>query len=205
MSSGHDAPEQSGSISTTLWEQVRAQDPQAWQRLVRLFGPLICRWCRRGGLSAEDAADVLQEVFTAVWQHAGDFRRKDPADSFVAWLATITRNKIRDHFRRGQRRPQARGGTSAQLAMAEIPGEGAEAESSVAVDAEATALLSRRVLELTQVEFERRTWDALVQTTLDQRRAADVAADLGMSVGAVYMAKSRVLRRLRDVLAELDL
>jgi RNA polymerase sigma-70 factor (ECF subfamily) len=89
--------------------------------------------------------------------------------------------------------------------MAEIPGEGAEAESSVAADAEATALLSRRVLELTQVEFERRTWDAFVQTTLDQRRAADVAADLGMSVGAVYMAKSRVLRRLRDVLAELDL
>ena len=90
----------SSSISSTLLDQLRAGRPEAWQRLVRLYSPLIYRWCRRSGLAAEDAADVLQEVLAAVMRHVPDFRRDGPHDSFTAWLATITRNKVRDHYRR---------------------------------------------------------------------------------------------------------
>lgn len=194
----------SSSLSTTLLEQVRAHEPEAWERLVRLYSPLIYHWCRRSGISAEDAADLLQDVFTAVMLHLNDFRRQGPADSFTGWLATITRNKIRDHYRVRQRRAQARGGTTAHMAMAEQPQVEPPTEPAVTADAGSAALLARRALELIESDFEQRTWQAFLQTTLESRRAADVAHDLAMSVPAVYMAKSRVLRRLREVLAALD-
>ena len=78
------------SISSTLLDQLRSRRPEAWQRLVRLYGPVIYRWCRRSNLHAEDAADVVQEVLSAVMVHLPDFRRDGPQDSFGGWLATIT-------------------------------------------------------------------------------------------------------------------
>jgi RNA polymerase sigma-70 factor (ECF subfamily) len=192
------------SISSTLLGQLRARRPEAWERLVRLYGPLIYRWCRRAGVPAEDAADLLQEVFAAVLLHLPDFRRATPRDSFTGWLATITRNKIRDHYRRRQRRPQARGGTTAQLAWAAIPQEGEFSAESVQADADSSALLAQRALELIQAEFEPRTWQVFLKTAVEGQAPAHVAEDLGMSAPAVYTAKSRVLRRLRQVLAELE-
>jgi RNA polymerase sigma-70 factor (ECF subfamily) len=87
--------------------------------------------------------------------------------------------------------------------MAEVPQPPEPSEESIRPDAESEAWLSRRVLEMIRVEFEPRTWDAFWQTAVDGQLAADVAADLEMSVPAVYMAKSRVLRRLRQALGEL--
>ena len=141
---------------------------------------------------------MVQEVFSAVAAHVTDFRRRNGADSFTAWLATIARNKIRDHFRRRQNRPQARGGTDAREQLEQMPepiepSDLAEAESS----------LPRRVLELVRTEFEPRTWEAFWRTTVDDRAPSDVAADLGMTLAAVYQAKSRVLRRLRQELGGL--
>ena len=101
------------SISSTLLDQLRSRRPQAWQRLVRLYGPVIYRWCRRSNLRAEDAADLAQEVLAAVMIHLPEFRRDRAGDSFSGWLATITRNKIREHYRRRQGKPDARGGSTA--------------------------------------------------------------------------------------------
>jgi len=170
---------------------------------VRLYGSLIHRWCRRSGLTADDAADVFQEVLAAVALHLPDFRRDRPEDSFSGWLASITRNKVCDHYRRQRGRARARGGSTAQRQMAEVPQPPEPSEESIRPDAESEAWLSRRVLEMIRVEFEPRTWDAFWQTAVDGQLAADVAADLEMSVPAVYMAKSRVLRRLRQALGEL--
>ena len=89
----------SESISSSLLGRVKIQDPQAWERLAELYGPVVYRWCRKSGLKAEDAVDVVQEVFRAVMTHVAEFRRECPADSFGAWLRTITRNKVRDLFR----------------------------------------------------------------------------------------------------------
>lgn len=87
------------SISSTLLERLKARRPEAWQRLVDLYGPVVYRWCRWSGVLAGDVPDVVQEVFTAVAAHIADFHRQRPGDSFTGWLRTITRNKVTDHFR----------------------------------------------------------------------------------------------------------
>lgn len=189
------------SVSSTLLERVKARRPEAWERLVDLYGPVVYRWCRLSGVRAEDAPDVVQEVFTAVATHIADFRRERPGDSFRAWLATIARNKIRDHFRRRQGRPEARGGTDAQRQFLEVPELSDLSQPSGPLDAD--GLLSRRALDLVRAEFENRTWEAFWRTAIDGQRPAHVADDLGMSVNAVYKAKSRVLRRLRRELGDL--
>jgi RNA polymerase sigma-70 factor (ECF subfamily) len=190
-----------GSVSSTLLERVKARRPEAWQRLVDLYGPVVYRWCRQSGVRREDAADVVQEVFSSVAAHVGEFRRDSPGDSFTAWLAAITRNKIRDHFRRRQGRPQARGGTDAQQQFLEIPELPELSQQSGPTRWD--GLLSRRALDLVRAEFENRTWEAFCRTAVNGQRPADVADDLGMTVNAVYKAKSRVLRRLRRELGDL--
>ncbi len=193
---------ESSSLSSTLLQQLRGR-PEAWERFVRLYSPVIHRWCRRSGLNVEDAADVLQEVLSAVMLHLPEFCRERPGDSFGGWLATITRNKVRDHYRRRHGRAAARGGSTAQRQLSEIPQAPELSADSIRPDAESEAWLSRRVLEMIRVEFEPRTWQAFWRTTVEGQPPAYVAEDLQMSVAAVYMAKSRVLRRLRQVLGEL--
>lgn len=190
------------SFSSTLLEQLRLRRPEAWQRLVRLYGPVAYRWCRRSNLAAEDAADVVQEVFATVMTHLPEFRRDRPGDSFSGWLATITRNKVRELYRRRQGKAEARGGTTAQRNIAEIAQPELSTES-IQPDAQSAACLSHRALEAIRAEFEARTWDAFWRVGVEGRVPADVAADLGMTLAAVYKAKSRVLGRLREVLAEL--
>jgi RNA polymerase sigma-70 factor, ECF subfamily len=191
------------SISSTLLDHLRTGGQEAWQRLVRLYGPVIYRWCRRSNLAAEDAADVVQDVFSAVLTHLPDFRRDRPGDSFGGWLATITRNKVREHYRRRQGKAEARGGSTAQRQIADIPEQPEPSEESVQPDAQSTACLSRQALEMTRAEFETRTWDAFWRVTVGGESPAHVALDLKMSVPAIYMAKYRVLHRLRQVLGEL--
>ena len=85
------------SISSTLLERLRARRPEAWQRLVDLYGPVVYGWCRQLGVSQADAADVVQDVFTAVTADVERFRRDRPGDSFGVWLRTITRHRVCDH------------------------------------------------------------------------------------------------------------
>jgi RNA polymerase sigma-70 factor, ECF subfamily len=191
------------SISSTLLDQLRSHRPEAWQRLVRLYGPVAYRWCRRANLNSADSADVVQEVLATVLIHLPGFRRDRPEDSFGGWLATITRNKIREHYRRQRGKAEARGGSTAQRQMADVPQPPEPSEESVRPDAQSAACLSRGALEVIQAEFETRTWEAFWRVSVDGQSPSDVASDLGMSVAAIYKAKSRVLGRLRDVLREL--
>ncbi len=109
------------SISSTLLEQIRARRPEAWQRLVDLYGPVVYRWCRQLGVARADAADVVQEVFAAVAAGAGRFRRETPEQSFGAWLRVVTRSKACDHFRRRRGLRDAEGGTDAQQRWLNLP------------------------------------------------------------------------------------
>src|SRR5581483_5856393 len=109
------------ATSPSLLDRARQNVPGAWERLVELYAPLVYHWCKRGGLSAEDGADVFQDVFRAVAEHLADFRRDRPGDTFRGWLRTITRNKIRDHYRRVAGQPRAAGGTDAQLRLSDVP------------------------------------------------------------------------------------
>jgi len=191
------------SISSTLLLQLRSGRPDAWQRLVRLYGPVIYRWCRRSNLHAEDAADVVQEVLSAIMVHLPDFRRDRPQDSFSGWLATITRNKVREHYRRQHGKAEARGGSTAQHQMAEIPQPAEPSEESIQPDAQSAACLSRRALEMIRAEFKARTWEAFWRVSVGGQLPSDVASELKMSVAAIYKAKSRVFGRFRQVLSEL--
>jgi DNA-directed RNA polymerase specialized sigma24 family protein len=112
----------------SLLERVRRHDPQAWHPLVGLYRPLVLAWCARGGVSASDAEDVAQEVFTAAAAALGRFRHDRPGDTFRGWLRAITRNQILVLFRRGRGHAQAEGGSDAWQHLQEVidplPGPG---------------------------------------------------------------------------------
>lgn len=189
------------SISSTLLDQIRARRPEAWQRLVDLYGPVVYRWCRQLGVARADAADAVQEVFAAVANTAGRFRRDEPGQSFGAWLRTITRSKVCDHFRRRRGLFEAEGGTAAQQRMLDLP-EQADESRSMSAALTPDSRFARRTLEVVRAEFEPRSWDAFWRIAVDGQTPADVARDMGLSLPAVYQAKSRVLRRLRRELSD---
>jgi RNA polymerase sigma-70 factor (ECF subfamily) len=192
---------------SSLLQRVQANEQQAWQRLVTLYGPLVYGWCLQAGLQPEDAADVGQDVFVAVARKVAHFRRDRPGDSFRGWLWTITSHKISDLRKTRGRRIQAEGGSTAQQRLAQLPEAPSSAPASAPASGESRGLY-RHALTLIQAEFAERTWKAFWLLAVEGCPAAAVAADLGMSVGAVYVAKSRVLRRLReefrDLLSEED-
>ncbi|MEO8495950.1 MAG: sigma-70 family RNA polymerase sigma factor [Planctomycetota bacterium] len=189
----------SHATSPTLVGRVQANEQAAWQRLVDLYGPLIFSWARRGRLSSDDAADVMQEVFAAVAQA---IRRFDPAGRgrFRGWLWTITRNKIRDHHRRLAAEPEGRGGDTAVRELAELPAEWDD-DSSNATRHEVRALF-HRALQMIRNDFEPQTWQAFWLSVVDEQPTDAIARQLGLSANGVRQAKSRVLRRLRAELGD---
>jgi RNA polymerase sigma-70 factor, ECF subfamily len=189
--------------SSSLLARAKSQDADAWGRLVDLYGPLIYRWVRQQGLAAEDAADIVQEVFTSVAIGIGGFRGDQARGSFRAWLRTIARNKIHDHFRRHIGRAEARGGTVAQQQFLQVP-EPAEPSAAGGESPELEDGLWRRALEGVRSQFEQRTWQAFWRVVVEERSAADVAVELNTTLDVVYQAKSRVLRRLRQEMGDLE-
>ena len=197
-SSGSSQP--STGTSPSLLERVKADDHHAWDRLVGLYAPLVLYWCRRAGVAEEDIDDVFQEVFLAVATHIGSFKKERPSDTFRGWLRTITRSKVIDQFRRRGKDPQVLGSAAAMLADV-VESEASASERGP--DHVIERALFRRGLELIKGEFEDRTWQAFWRTTVEGRAPRDVADELGMSSGAVRVAKCRVLHRLRQELGDL--
>ena len=197
-----DEDDRSSSTAThrSLLQRARLRDAAAWERMIALYGPLVLGWCRAWGLREADAADAFQEVFQAVAAHLPGFHRGRAGGTFRGWLWTITRNKVNDHYRRDAREPAGIGGSEARDLLARVAGAGPPDEAGG--EAADTALL-HRALAMIRGEFEPRTWEAFWHTAVDGRAAADVAADLGMTPGAVRVAKSRVLHRLRTDLEDL--
>ncbi len=199
---GRDAGAQpSSATSRSLLARIQADEPGAWERLVNLYAPLVFRWCRRAGLQDQDVADVLQDVFHAVVTHVGRFRKEREGDTFRGWLRRITQNKLRDHFRKRGGEAQAAGGSSAQERLSQVP-EPPPTEADAAADDAGERALFARALDLIRAEFEERTWSAFWRTAVEGRPARDVADELGMTPGAVRVAKSRVLHRLRQELGD---
>lgn len=189
------------STSTSLLEKAKVGDPSAWERLVRLYFPLVYGWCARKGASPEDCLDIAQEVFVAVSVNMYQFRKTNGRGSFRGWLRTITENKLIDHGRRRQRQTDPVGGSQAKELLAELPDpEDLEIRDSAGPDDR--LIVFRTAAELVRNEFEARTWDAFWRVTAESRPVEAVAEELGMTSNAVYVAKSRVLRRLREILGD---
>ena len=206
MSDPQETPQVAGGphrdTSLTLLQRLRANEPDAWPRMVQLYTPLIYQWCARSGLQGADVDDVLQEVLLAAATHLDSFRRDRPGDSFRGWLRAITRNMVLLHFRKSGRQPQAGGGTDALSLLQEVADPHADRESDAGAEAEADVLL-RRALELIRGDFEERTWRMFWQTVIDGRSPVEVAADLGVTPAAVRKAKSRVMHRVKSEFADL--
>jgi RNA polymerase sigma-70 factor (ECF subfamily) len=180
------------TTSATLLERLRQPAAQqAWARFVCLYTPLLFYWAVRVGLQQSDAADLVQDVLTVLVQKLPTFAY-DREKSFRSWLRTILLNKWREERRR---RSLPRAG-AAEPALADLPGPEADGLG----EAEYHRQLVGRAYQLIQDEFQPRTWKAFWETVVAGKSAAEVARALGLSVGAVRVAKSRVLHRLRQEL-----
>jgi RNA polymerase sigma-70 factor, ECF subfamily len=193
-------PPEHPTVSSLLLGGAKQMDPAAWSRLVSTFGPIVYRWCRSSGIRESDAPDVVQEVFASVARGIGTFERQKEQGSFRSWLATITRNRVRDHFRQQAKSEVAAGGTEALQRLEQH----AESLDSTITPESAAGAVARQVLESVRAEFEPSTWNAFWRTTIEGHSAAEVAAATGLSTASIYQAKSRVLRRLRHRLAEME-
>jgi len=187
---------ESQQTSASLLQGMRDGDQGQWERFANLYGPLVYEWCRRAGIPQTQSADVAQEVFRAVARKLVDFRRDRPGDTFHGWLWRICRYKTLDYFRSMARQPAAKGGSAAHVHLNEIPDELPEVWDAEQQQQD-TSLIYQRAVELLQTEFETHTWQAFWRTVVEDQRPADVAAGLQMTVGAVYNARYKVLKRLR--------
>ncbi len=148
-----------GSTASSLLGRAQSMDPDAWRSLVGLYCPLVYHWCRHSGLQPNDATDVSQEVLSAVWNNIAAFQRDRPGDSFRAWLATITRNKVHDYFRQGQARLRGEGGSLAQRRFEQVPAQPMDLSTSGSHPEQIPAL-TRLAIELVRAGVEDRTWQA---------------------------------------------
>ncbi len=193
------------TTSLSLIERVKQGEPDSWGRLWYLYRPLVRCQCRRHGLSEMDSEDIEQDVFKTVVLKIMGFEKR-PGPSFRCWLRRITMNKLGDHFRRTRNQARAVGGTDAQQYIDKIAEPTGEAAMGIEADWDDPSdrrLLLRQALRLVSSDFEPRSWQAVWRVVVEDQRPADVAAEHGMTPNAVYVAKSRVLSRLREILVEL--
>lgn len=180
----------------SLLEQLKhTASHEAWARFVHLYTPLLYYWARRAGLQEADAADLVQEVLTLLLNKLPTFNHQ-PGHSFRSWLRTVTLNKWRDRCKSRAHAPLPGGaGNLNDVAAPDNMGEWEEAEYRRQV--------VRRALQLMQADFQPATWKACWELVVADRPAAEVAAELNLTPGAIYAAKFRVLTRLRQELAGL--
>jgi RNA polymerase sigma factor (sigma-70 family) len=181
---------------------VKLRDPSdtaAWHEFVANYGPLVYGLARRKGLQDADANDLCQEVFRAV---AGAVDRWDPArGSFRGWLSRIARNLLINFLMRQRHQPRGSGTTSVQDLLEAQPA--ADPSATALFEAEYEKHLFLWAAAEVRGEFVTTTWQAFWQTGVEGRSPQEVAAELNLSVGAVYVARSRVLARLRRRIEQL--
>ncbi len=168
----------------------------AWEEFVELYAPVIYGFARGRGLQDADASDMMQDVLRSV-SGAMDSLDYDPVKgSFRGWLFTITRNKVFNHLSSRRGKARGTGDSDVHSQLAQHPDDRSDLAAGWERDYQRriTALAMDRL----KSEFQPKTWDAFWRTAVQDESVADVGRALSMSPGAVYVAKSRVLARLKD-------
>jgi RNA polymerase sigma-70 factor (ECF subfamily) len=178
----------------TLLERLRSSaNQEAWQRFVALYTPLLFHWARKVGLDAADAADLVQDVLLLLVRKLPEFRYQ-PGKRFRGWLWTVLLNKYRENRRRAKPAAVTADELGQISAVVDVDGV------AEITEAEYRQHLVRQALRIMQREFQPATWQACWASVMHGKSADKVAAELGMTAGAVRAAKFRVLSRLRTEL-----
>ena len=182
----------SPSLLRRLNESIESSDAKAdaWCQFVELYTPLLVYWIRRAGLDQHEAADIVQEVMLVLTKEMPNYQY-DENGSFRAWLRVVTLNKCRDFLRRNKTRRDHERVKALEATRETEP---------LFEDREFQDAVVKRALTLIKPEFEDTTWRAFWESAVLGRRAKEIAHDLQMSVNAVYLARGRVMRRLRSQL-----
>ena len=177
---------------------IRAQsgEAEAWKDLTDLYRPLIIGWLNRQGVPAVDLEDLSQDVLLSVVQHLPRFEHSGQRGAFRSWLRTIVCSRTIDYWRAAGAGTPASSGSGARTALQQIadPDSGLNRQW----DEEHDRYVLGCLLDLVEEEFEPPTLRAFRRLALDGAGGAAVAGELGMSVAAVYAAKSRVMQRIRQ-------
>ncbi|WP_020469019.1 RNA polymerase sigma factor [Zavarzinella formosa] len=183
---------------------VRLRDPNdvsAWKEFVQLYASIIYGFARKRGLQDADAADLMQEVLRSVSSAMGRLNYDPAKGTFRGWLYSITRNKIYTFLESRARQARAAGDSNSQQRLEELPNRPGDTDDwDKEYERKSFAWAAERVKH----EFQPATWKAFWKTAVDGESPKDVGRELGMSPGAVYVAKSRVIARLRDEISQLN-
>jgi RNA polymerase sigma-70 factor (ECF subfamily) len=186
----------------SLLERLRHQpDDQSWKRLVDLYTPLLLRWLRHAGVEGCDADDLVQEVFSVLVRKLASFEHNQRRGAFRRWLHTIVINHVRGYWKSRKTTPETADSSQVHEELERL--QDPASELNQLWDREHDAFLARRLLQLLERDFTPSTWKAFCRVMLDGAKPAEVAAELGLSVNAVLLAQSRVLRRAREEIAGL--
>jgi RNA polymerase sigma-70 factor (ECF subfamily) len=182
--------------SASLLEKLRVRpDEASWRQLVDLYEPLLHGWLRRYALQPSDADDLVQEVLAVVVRELPHFEHNRRPGAFRRWLRTILVHRLRAFWKARQGHPLATGGSDLGQALEQL--EDPDSGLSRLWDQEHDRHVLRRLLEIIKGEVTLSTWEAFRRVTLEGKDEETVATELGISVNAVFIAKSRVLARLR--------
>ena len=184
---------------TLLLRLRNGRDDGAWSQFVDLYSPLIYRYLRGCGLQDADAADVMQEVLRSVEHGIHQFSCDGPGRSFRGWLITVTRSRLRDHTNKQKRQVAGSGDTNVLSMLDAVPTNG---EFEQRWEQQYQHHLFHWGVERIRDEFQAQTWQAFWQTAIEQKEMKGVAESLGMSVGALYVARNRVIKRLRQIISD---
>ncbi|MCP5540804.1 MAG: sigma-70 family RNA polymerase sigma factor [Akkermansiaceae bacterium] len=187
---------------TLLQRLPNAEDDGAWRSFVDLYGPVIFGYVLRRGCPRNDAGDLVQEVFAAVARSIRSFDYDPERGRFRSWLFTITQRRLIARSRRAAARPSIHAGDWTLERLAREPDASADPEEQW--EHEYRRQLFYRAMPLLKKQLSEQTWRAFQGVVLDETDPAAVAEELGISLGAVYVAKSRVIARLREKIEQLE-
>jgi RNA polymerase sigma-70 factor (ECF subfamily) len=176
------------STPITLLHRLRNQEPGAWERFIDLFTALLDRWAHRLGLNDNDSADLVQDVFLILLRRLPNFEY-DPSRSFRAWLRTVLVNRWKAR--------------SAHMVLPLSDRASPLDFTSDLAEAEERAHLVGMALRIMRSDFEPHVWQAFWKVSIEGQAPQEVAEELHISVNSVYLARSRILARLREELAGL--
>ncbi len=179
-----------------------SQDHAAWIEFVSIYEPVVYRLLRRHGLQDADAREVMQELFLAVSRSVDRWDPDRQRGSFRGWLRRVARNLVINWLKQRDRRPQTPGGANLQALLDVLPAS--DGPETAEFDRELRRALFHRAAEKVREEVQATTWQAFWETAIVGTSPADAALKLEMTVGAVRVAKCRVLARLQATVAEME-